>query len=103
LIIASAIVVVVALLMGRHLVVSVGSIKAELKPNGGSSMRDAIDRMEAATKVNAHRAEIAATSATLAAAKANDAAISAAASLEHIMSRPDFPQQVNVDIRSAEG
>ena len=40
-------VLLAAILLGRSISVQVGSIHAELKPNGGSSLRDAIDRVEA--------------------------------------------------------
>jgi hypothetical protein len=39
--------VVVIALLGRRLSVTVGNVHAELTPNGGSSVRDAIDRIEA--------------------------------------------------------
>jgi hypothetical protein len=39
--------VVVITLVGRRLSVTVGNVHAELTPNGGSSVRDAIDRIEA--------------------------------------------------------
>lgn len=38
--------VAVIAIAGRRLSVTVGNVHAELTPNGGSSMRDAIDRIE---------------------------------------------------------
>lgn len=37
---------IVAVVLGRRIELKIGSIHAELRPNGGSSTRDAIDRME---------------------------------------------------------
>lgn len=39
--------VLVIAVLGRRLSVTVGSVHAELTPNGGSSMRDAVNRIEA--------------------------------------------------------
>lgn len=44
--------VLVIALLGRRLSVSVGNVHAELTPNGGSSMRDAVNRIE--TTLRAH-------------------------------------------------
>jgi hypothetical protein len=41
--ILAAVVVVVALILGRRLEASIGSVHVELKPNGGSSFRDVVD------------------------------------------------------------
>lgn len=39
--------VIVIAVFGRKLSVHVGNVHAELSPNGGSTMRDAVDRIEA--------------------------------------------------------
>lgn len=46
LVIAGLVVVLAVVILGRRLDVKVGSIHAELRPNGGSSLRDALDRVE---------------------------------------------------------
>lgn len=46
-IVVAGVILVGAIFLGRSLKVDVGVIHAELKPNGGSSVRDAIDRIEA--------------------------------------------------------
>lgn len=58
---------------GRSLKVDVMGVHAELKPNGGSSMRDAVDRIERKADSAVKRADIAATQATVAADKAAEA------------------------------
>lgn len=35
------------ILLGRRIDVRLGSVHAQLRPNGGSSLRDAVDRIEA--------------------------------------------------------
>lgn len=40
------VVVLVALVMGRRVSIAFGRLHAELVPNGGASLRDAIDRIE---------------------------------------------------------
>ena len=45
-IVATVVILVAALLLGRSLKLNIMGIHAELKPNGGSSVRDAVDRIE---------------------------------------------------------
>lgn len=47
---------IVAVVLGRRIELKIGSLHAELRPNGGSSTRDAVDRVEA--KVDAHAARM---------------------------------------------
>jgi hypothetical protein len=65
--------VVVITLVGRRLSVTVGNVHAELTPNGGSSVRDAIDRIETKADQAVVRAEDAAMHAHTAARHAANA------------------------------
>ncbi len=49
-----AVILTLAVVLGRNLSVKIGSIHAELKPNGGKSTRDAIDNIGVAMK-DVHR------------------------------------------------
>lgn len=51
LLLLSGAVIVAAVVAGRSLSVKIGNIHAELKPNGGKSTRDAIERIEQHLKV----------------------------------------------------
>lgn len=42
----AAIVLVAVILTGRRITLKIGSVSAELQPNGGESLRDAINRIE---------------------------------------------------------
>lgn len=64
---------VVVAALGRRLDVRIGSVHAQLTPNGGSSVRDAIDRIETQAKSAVDRAETAALQATVAARHAAEA------------------------------
>lgn len=71
--ILAAVILLAAVLLGRRIDVRLGSVHAQLTPNGGKSMRDAIDRIETQATSAVTRAEIAATQATVAADKAAEA------------------------------
>jgi hypothetical protein len=45
--IVAGVVLVFALLMGRRIEAKIGKIHFELNPNGGKTLRDAVDRLEA--------------------------------------------------------
>ena len=47
---------IVVVFYARNIRLSVGAVEAEFKPNGGSSLRDAINRLE--EKVDGHFAEL---------------------------------------------
>jgi hypothetical protein len=65
--------VLVIAALGRRLSVTVGNVHAELTPNGGSSVRDAIDRIERKADKAVVRAEDAALHAHSAAQHAANA------------------------------
>ncbi len=67
------IIVIGAIFLGRSLKVDIMGVKAELKPNGGSSLRDAMDRVEKAANTAVVRAERAARNAKEAAKHASEA------------------------------
>lgn len=46
LVVAALVVVLAIVVLGRRLDVKIGNIHAQLTPNGGKSLRDAIDRVE---------------------------------------------------------
>jgi hypothetical protein len=71
--IVGLIAVVVIALLGRRLSLTVGNVHAELTPNGGSSVRDAIDRIEKKADQAVGRAEDAALHAHTAAQHAANA------------------------------
>lgn len=80
-------------IIGRSLTLSVGSVKAELRPNGGSSLRDAVDRVEAAANGAVTRAESAAYAASVAAGKAAEV-------LHRIETQ--YPQSIDVTLHKPE-
>lgn len=51
------IVVLAAILLGRRLEASIGSVHLELKPNGGESFRDVVDKRFAALERHLKRLE----------------------------------------------
>ena len=55
--VAIAVVLVAAIVLGRRINASVGRIHFEMRPNGGSSLRDAINRIEAAARTVEERVE----------------------------------------------
>ena len=42
----AAIVLVAVILTGRRITLKIGAVSAELQPNGGESLRDAVNRIE---------------------------------------------------------
>lgn len=72
-----ALLLLAVIVLGRRIEVQIGGLHAELKPNGGSSLRDAVDRVESKADRAVSRAEEAATAAHF-------AATSAAKALERI-------------------
>lgn len=54
-IICLAVVLVVCLVLGRRIDAKVGAIHFELNPNGGKTMRDAIDRLETESSARSKR------------------------------------------------
>jgi len=90
---AVLILLLVIAVIGRDLSISVGSVKAELHPNGGSSLRDAVDRVEAAANGAVTRAESAAYAASVAAGKAAEV-------LHRIETQ--YPQSIDVTLHKPE-
>jgi hypothetical protein len=80
---------IVITLLGRHITLSIGGIKAELKPNGGASLRDVVDRVEMATRLSADKAEVAAALAEKAAERAH---------LTLVRIEAQYPQHLTLDI-----
>lgn len=91
----AGLIVIMAMWFGRSIKVELMGVKAELVPNGGSSLRDAVDRVERHASHAVVRAEAAADNAATAAEKAQIC-------LERI-ERMERPQQISVDINKTEG
>jgi hypothetical protein len=71
--IVGGVILLAIILLGRRIDVKVGNVHAQLTPNGGSTVRDAIDRIEKQANGARARAEDAATQATFAATRAAEA------------------------------
>ena len=74
--IVGGVILLAVILLGRRIDVKVGSVHAQLTPNGGSSVRDAIDRIE-------DKADTAVTEAQNAVSAAQDAATNAHFAARH--------------------
>jgi sulfur carrier protein ThiS len=84
--------VLVIAALGRRLSVTVGNVHAELTPNGGSSVRDAIDRIER----KADKAVVRAEDAALHAHSAAQHAASALSRIEALEAAPTASASVIV-------